>query len=352
MKRFLCVMMAVMILFPFASALGETKVTNYDYTFIPGPILEGEGMDIAREVMNAIVIRFTRQISDDEQIFRLMIISEGEEAFSISASESGDDGFEIVCSMLGDEVLQCERGQLTTFLQTIVQMLGDLNVLREDKVEKFHLTAERLSKKINEYLDMDPDSDPDTGIDLKPYLQVVADKASAYEERIIPEEERDSSGAVKVMSYLLNEEERKQLVDYGLSKINSFPLIGTQMKEGKLRIGGQVITEEFIREILAETPGEMTLDLYLDGEERLVRMLLRIPDLHGLVTDEQFAEVQGVELSIVRDYSDPNHRISDTTLSLPGLEGTLVTVRLEKAPGDRIEPLSGKEVHKVGELDS
>lgn len=332
-------------------SLAEADTTDYLYTFIPGNVLQGEGTQLIHDVMDAIAIQFTRQREDGGTIVRLRLISEGNEAFTLTAEESASGDFGLMCSLLGSNLLVCRRDQTESFLLTIVEMLADLNILKGDSLEKVEGLAKRAAAMLENYLSAD-NAEPESGINLKPYLKVLEDGASESEVREIPPEERDSLGAVQVATYKLNEQERRELVDVALEKLNTFPVIGDELKSGNLRIGEQQITNEFIRKILSETPGEMKMEVYTDAEEKLVRLKLIIPDLTDLVTDPTFAKVQGVEMTIRREYGAGKQMSSVTTVSLPGLEGDLMTVKLNRSEGERIPELKAKKVREVGELNS
>ena len=84
----------------------------------------------------------------------------------------------------------------------------------------------------------------------------------------------------------------------------------------------------------------------------MVRMLLHLPDLHGVVLDPEFAKTEGIELTIARTYGEGKRLTSVTTLRLLGLEGNLVTMTLERSPTDPIPPMKAKKVHEVGEMTS
>ena len=181
---------------------------------------------------------------------------------------------------------------------------------------------------------------------------MLTGKATAAEQREIPPEERDESGAAMVASYLVSGEHRKEIINRAMDKIVKLPIIGDQLKGGRIRIGGQEITDAFIRSVFADTPGEVTMDVWLDENGQLVRLLLHTPDISGLVQDPQFAKIQGVEIAIRRTRGEGRNLTSITTFRLPGLEEDLLTMRLERTAGRDIPPMKGDKVHAVGEMDS
>ena len=212
--------------------------------------------------------------------------------------------------------------------------------------------ADRAGTTIENYLAREPEETPVAGIDITPYLKTLTENATAVEQREIPPEERDGSGAVIMTSYLLSEEQRREFVNMGIDKFSKVPVIGDALNDGSLRIGDQVITEDFLRTVFGDTPGEVTMDVWQDEKGQLVRMLLHLPDLHGVVLDPEFAKTEGIELTIARTYGEGKRLTSVTTLRLLGLEGNLVTMTLERSPTDPIPPMKAKKVHEVGEMTS
>lgn len=356
MKKLLCLVLSLLLVFPVVSALADSasdgKTTEYLYSFAPGTVLEGDGTEMIRELLEAIRIRFARQKSADRDMIRLVLISNGEEAFTLTAGETAGEEFALVCSLLGDNKLTLKRKQISPFLQTLVKALGDRKILGGSNLEKMYSLADRVGKIIEGYLDKAPDEAPDTGIDLSPYLAIMTKNASAVETREIPPEERDALGAVKVTSYLVSEDQRRDLINRGVNKLAGLPVIGDELKKGSLKIGKQVITDDFIRAVFADTPGEVTMDVWQDADDQLVRLLLHIPDISDLVTDPQFAKTQGLEISIARTKGEGKQMTSVTTIRLPGLEGDLATMTLERSQGPDIPPMEAKKVHAVGELNS
>lgn len=356
-RKWLCLLLTFLLVFPAVAGpaentAAEAEVLEYLYSFTPGTMLEGEGMEKIKELLEAIQIRFTRQKTGTDDTIRLQLISEGDEAFSLTAGETAGEEFALVCSLLGDNKLTLRREQLSSFMLTLVQALGEQGFLKGDNLIKMSALADRAGKVLGDYLDRAPEEAPDTGIDITPYLKKITEKATATEQREIPPEERDETGAVTVTSYMLSEEQRKEFVDRSMDKIVKLPIIGDQLNNGSLRIGGQEITEKFIRSAFGDTPGEVTLDIWQDADGQLVRFLLHIPDVSGFVTDPQFARMQGVELSIKRTKGEGKELTSVTTIHLPGLEGDLLTMTMLRTPGKAIPPMTGAKVHPVGDMNS
>ena len=360
MRKWLCLFLTLFMVFPALAGLAEGPAADgetleYLYSFTPGTVLEGKGTEKIRELLEAIQIRFTRHKAGNNDIIRLQLISEGEEAFSITAGETGETGgeeFALVCSLLGSNKLTLRRSQLSPFLITLVQALGEQGFLKGDHLTKMNSLADRAGKILDSYLDREPSDAPDTGIDITPYLNRLTRRATSSERQEIPPEEQDGSGAVVVTSYLVSEEYRREIVNRAMDKAVKLPVIGDQLTNGSLRIGQQEITDGFIRSVFGDTPGEVTMDVWQDADGQLVRLLLHIPDISGLVTDPQFAQTQGVEISISRARGEGRQLTSVTTIRLPGLEGDLLTMKLVRTPTSDIPVLKGDKVHEVGDMNS
>ena len=352
-RKWLCLLLTLVLVLSAVQGLAEGQpgeALEYLYTFTPGTILEGEGTTMIRELLEAMRIRFVRQKGESDDVILLQLISNNEEAFSLTAGEMAGEEFAMTCSLLGGNKLTLQRSQISSFLMTLVQALGERGLLRGKNLEKMGSIANRAGTIITNYLDREPDNAPDTGIDITPYLNKLTSRATATEQQEIPAEERDGSGAVIRTSYLLSEEQRRDLVNRAMDKVVKLPVIGDQLNNGSLRIGGQVITEEFIRSVFGDTPGEVTMDVWQDADGQLVRLVLNLPDLSGVVTDPEFAKTRGVELSIARTYGEGKNLTSITTFALPGLEGDLLSMRLERTPCGDIPPMKAKKVHAVGEM--
>ena len=354
-RRWLCLFLVFLLVFPAMAGMADDQdreTLEYLYSFIPGTVLEGEGTGMIRELLEAIQLRFTRQKTENDDIIRLQLISAGADAFSLTAGQTVGDEFALVCSLLGDTKLTLKREQISSFLMTLVEALGERGLLRGENLKKMYSIADRAGKLINNYLDRAPEEAPDTGIDITPYLKKLTSQATAVEQREIPPEEQDGSGAVVMTSYLLSEEQRRELVNRTLDKVCKVPVVGDTLNDGSLRIGGQVVTEGFIRSIFGDTPGEVTMDVWQDADGQLVRLLLHLPDLSGVVMDPGFAKTEGIELAIARTSGEGKQLTSVTTLRLIGLEGDLVTMTLKRAPTEPVPPMTAKKVYAVGEMSS
>ena len=354
-RKWLCLFLSLLLVFPAVSGLANNQdgeTLEYLYSFTPGTVLEGEGTEMIRELLEQVLIRFTRQKTAQDDIIRLQLISNGEEAFSLTAGEMGGEEFALMCSLLGNNKLTLKRNQISSFLTTLVQALGEKGLLKGNNLDKMNAIADRGGKIINNYLDNAPENAPDTGIDITPYLDKLTSQATLVEQREIPPEEQDGSGAVIMSSYLLSEKQRRELVNRAMDKVSKLPVIGDKLNDSSLKIGEQVITEKFLRDVFGKTPGEVAMDVWQDEDGQLVRLLLHLPDLSGVVTDPEFAKTEGIELAIARTKGEGKHLTSVTTLRLLGLEGNLVTMTLERKPGADIPPMKAGKVHAVGEMNS
>ena len=354
-RKWLCLLLVCMLVFPVVSGLADNpdgETLEYMYSFIPGTVLEGEGTKMIRELLDEVKIRFTRQKTETNDIIRIQLISNGTDAFSLTAGQMGGEEFALMCSLLGSNKLTLKQEQIAPFLHTLVESLGEQGFLKGDNLNKMYSIADRAGVTINNYLAQEPEEAPVAGIDITPYLKTLTENATAVEQREIPPEEQDGSGAVIMTSYLLSEEQRREFVNMGIDKFSKVPVIGDALNDGSLRIGEQVITEDFLRTVFGDTLGEVTMDVWQDGSGQLVRMLLHLPDLHGVVLDPEFAKTEGIELTIARTYGEGKRLTSVTTLRLLGLEGNLVTMTLERSPTDPIPPMKAKKVHEVGEMTS
>ena len=356
-RKWLCLLLSLVMVLMSVNALAESavadgKAVEYLYSFTPGNILEGEGTEMIHELLEAIRLRFYRQKTADKDMICLVLVSNDEDAFVLTAGETGGEEFALTCSLLGSNKLTLKKDQIPSFLQTLVKALGDKEILKGENLDKMNSLANRVGEIILDYLNKEPTEAPEMGIDLTPYLEIMTREATATEVREIPPEERDGSGAVTVTSYLVSQEQRKSIVNRAMDKLDRLPVIGDELRKGSLRIGQQVITDDFIRTVFADTPGEVTMDVWQDESGQLVRLLLHVPDISGIVTDPQFSKVQGIEISIDRTKGEGKKLTSITTITLPGIDGKLLTMTRERDTGADIPPMKADNVHAVGQLNS
>lgn len=353
MKKVLCLLLSLLILLTaFTAAAEETETISYLYTFTPGPLLQGEGMETVMELMGALQLRYIRQRGTGERAAQVAILSYGDVVFNLAARQSEDGAYRITCSLLGDNVLLCKREQLGTFMLTLVQMLANLNVLKGENLDKMNAMALRLANRLDGLLNPAEPTGGEGGLNLAPYMAILAEKASASEEREPSEQEKAQLGAVKMTVYRLDETTRRELVELGIEKLLKAPVIGSQLKAGTLMVGQKPLTTDDIRKMFIDPPGETTVELLTDAEDRPVRMTLYTPDLSEQTGDTALAGVRGLEIEIRREEGENGASSSITTLRAPGLEGDLVSIRMDRSPSEPLPPVKEKKVHNVGEMDS
>ncbi|MBQ3278821.1 MAG: hypothetical protein IJG94_06630 [Clostridia bacterium] len=361
MKRIVCLMIALMLMLPFAAAAAETISVAYTYTFEPGNALEGEGTEAITGLLNAIRIRMVRQNGETDKLYRIELISEGKVAFNLMAQDTADGEYALACSLLGNNQLRCRKEQMTSFLQTIVKVLADLNVLKGESLEKIDRLAVRAGNMLTRLENTTGDDMSLDGIDLTPFLRALNRYASNAEERALASDNTECPGAVKAQHYQLTEEDLNGLIEYVLGKVKAIPVIQEELASGRLYIGKQQITDTFIRQFFAAMHGETTMDLYEDEQDQIVRMEIGFPDLKGLaespeldglVTDPDFLNWSGISIQIDRVRGEGVALSSRTSIHLMGLETDLVAITLERTEGEPLEMPKAKKVHTVGELDS
>ena len=160
-------------------------------------------------------------------------------------------------------------------------------------------------------------------------------------------------GAVKKQIWRLSEEDRTAFLDFTLSSLARIPFLSDALQNEKIRIGTQPLTEPFLRNLFSSLRGETTLTYYTDPLNQILLMQLSFPDLSSLVEDPEFRRIRGLEFRVNRSGSEEEKNLTSlTTILLPGLEGTLLSARMEMSPGSPIQPLPGNKVYEVGGLDS
>jgi len=349
-KRILAWLLCLMMLVP-GLGLAEEPV-SYLYTFVPGKILSGEGMEKVKEFLDAVQLHLTTDKREDETLAKVEILSYGETAFELRVRDAAEGTYSLYCSLTGENTLMCRKDQLQDFLMTIVQVLADLNILKDESLVKVSGVVSQIGKLVESITSQNKGDAPDTAIDLSPYLAQLESLATTAEKKELDGNDPACPGAVKATVYYLTEEDLLALVDTALQKINAIPVLSDELKSGRLKIGKQVITEGFIRNLFASMHGGTTLELYENADDELQTLRLRCPDISDLVEDPEFAKTRGVELNITREKKSENESVSTTSLTLIGLEGDLMTIRLEKGPGEHVEELPEKKVHQVGEMNS
>ena len=251
-RRLLSLALALLLL-PAAlwsGARAETESTRWLYTFIPREALEGEGTAAVNELLDALQLRMTRQLQDEELIFSVEVLSEGNLALSLTAQEDADEVFALACSLTGDNVLLCGREQIPSFLLTLVQVLADLKILRGESLERVNELARKAGNMLKNLASV-ANQPAETGIDFTPYLRRLQEAATVYEEKVPDENDPSCPGAVKLYIYHLSEADLNSLVEMVLSKFCAVPVISEALSDGSLQIGNQVITDTYIRQLFA-----------------------------------------------------------------------------------------------------
>lgn len=351
MKKILALILCCLLLWP-ATGLGEAA-KSYLYTFTPGEILSGDGMENIRQFLGAVrLVVDTQKKEEGTSVAQVRLMSDGEEAFSLQAVNGADGAYSISCSLTGDNTLVCGKNQMEGFLKTLVQMLADLNVLNEESRVKLDGLAQQATELIENSMAEVTEGGPENGINLKPYLKVIENLSSEAEIRTLDGKDPECPGATMVSSYLLREKDLNELVETALSKLDSIPVLSNELSSGRLHIGEQVITEDFIRELFASMKGETSLDLYQNADGKIMKLALHTPETPGLITDPEFAKARGVEIIIDRTPDLFGSTTTVTTVKLIGLQGALMTVQLDKRVGGELQIAEAKNVHEVGEMDS
>ena len=352
MKKLLALLLASLLLAVWAGGLAEAPRTTR-YSFLPGEILTGAGTKTVSEFLTAIQLELTSQQVGDAIRGRFVLVSEGRDAFTLRAESTADGMFGFCCSLTGDAAFQCHQDQLNDFMMNIVDMLADTGLLKGENVDQLRATATRVGNALRNITDRIDPEEPSLGLNLKVYLERLGTLASEAETEPLDPENAECPGAVLKSVWLLREEDLNVLVDAALTRLNSIPILGNELRSGRMYIGSQQITDTFLRDLFASMHGQTVLTLWQDAEEQVLLARLDIPDISTLVEDETFSQTRGVEFAIQRSGSaEAGDLVSLTTLRLIGLEGTLLSMRRESVDGKDIDALPAKKVYNVGEMDS
>ncbi len=352
MKKWLAAFVAILMLWSCVPGFAEEPKTAR-YSFIPGEILTGKGTETVSALLSAIQFELTSWHTEDADRGSVTLISEGREAFTLRAESAHSGLFGFCCSLTGDATFQCRQDQLDDFMMTIVDMLSDMGFLKDDSLEQVRSTARRVGTMLQSVTASVSSNEPALGLNLQPYIDQLSSLASEAEVTVLDPQNAECPGATLRSVWLLREEDLTRMVDTALGKLRSVPVLGTELQSGNMRIGSQVITESFLRDLFASMHGETVFTLYQDAGEEVVLARLEIPDISSLVADETFARTRGIEFAIERT-GDKNSGTWDslTTLRLIGLEGTLLSMRRESVPGKTIDPLPTGNIRQVGDMDS
>ena len=353
-KRWLSWLLALILLLP-AAGLAESSDSSatWLYSFSAGEILSGKEMDKIREFLDAVQLQLGKEIRDNQTLGEANLLSYGKPVFTLRAASSSDlESFGLYCSLMGNCTLMCRQDQVNDFLMTIVQMLADFSILKQDSLEKAQNLAQRAGKLITSVLESQGSSNPSVFFDLQTYLRQADRLSTDSQTTELDPGNQECPGAVLCRTWHLSEAELNSLAETWIEKLKGFPILGDAFVSGKLKIGSQVVTDAFLRDLFASMLGDTVLVIYTDAEEKVLRLSLLTPDLSGLVEDPVFSRVRGLEFSVIRESLPDGTSVSETGISLPGLEGTLLSVRMEKRPGCSIADLPRDTVYQVGEMNS
>lgn len=354
MKKILCLLLALALLLPVLTA-AENSPVAYTYSFEVGEALEGEGLEPVRELLGALEVRLTRQESQEIHLYYIELLSDGELAVSLTVRDSASGEYGLQCSLTGKNVFLCRKDQLGDFLGTLVQVLADLRILKGESLDKVRDLSGKIGGML-ENLSTEDGRGTDTGVDLTPYLDRILSLATESEIMTAAEGNLPAGtpeGVARVTRFLVSEKDLVALNERLLSAICSIPVLSDEMNSGRLKVADQVITADFLRELVAGLRGNTELFLYENEENRLVKLVLAVPDMSNAepVRDRRLALATGLELAIDRREND-GKQISDTRIRVTGLDMDLIRIRLEKGPGQTVRDLSEKNNHQVGEMGS
>lgn len=354
-KKLLCILILITMLLPVTvcceSVKPENGTVSYTYSFFPGNAITGAGSSDIKELMDTLKFRMIRQIGEKEDIYRLSLLSKEKEVFHITAQDSADGDYSLMCSLMGDHIFLCRKSQITEVILTFVQVLSDLKVLKGESLDKVNAIAGKAGSFLEQLSYTTNSSSADGAIDIMPYIDRVKNLASEINEYDIREDNEEYPTAVKKTEIILSENDMNNLVNSILNRLCTIPVIGDTLKEGKLQIGKQVITDAFIRKLFSQVHGPTVLDIFTDADDKVVLISLYWPDLSAFIDDPVFAGLKGICISINRYALENNELISDTRFDLIGGE-KLLDIRLNKQHAQPIKKLPNKKVHDIGLMNS
>ena len=348
MRKLLCLLL-VLALLPVSAAFADSPVC-WRYKVTPGGALSGDGLQVVLDVLNAVQLDLTSQKDGNTLLGSAVFLTKGKDILSVRVRDSaGECAF--ACSLLRNNTLAFRRDQLGSVLLSLVQYLGNSGILKNENLEIVRSAANALAGLIdNVVLNMD-ESGSDTVIDLQPYVDSLRALATSSEETVLPPGSSECPGAVRKTAYLLSEADMNALLDTLLSRALAVPVIGSYLQSGSLQIGRQRISADFFRNLFASLHGETVLTIWEGADGKAVRMDIRIPDISALVEDPDFSRVTGLLIDIDRSALSPDITSSITRVRLTGLEQDLITIAMEKGPGQDIrDPADRQVVHQVGDM--
>ena len=348
MRKLLCLLL-VLVMLPVSAAFADQPV-SWLYEVTPGEALSGDGLQPVLDVLNTVQLELTSQKKGDTLLGSAVFLSKGNDILSIRVRDSaGDCAF--ACSLLRNNTLAFRREQLGSVLLSLVQYLGNSGILKNENLDIVRSAADKLAELIDSViLNMD-ESGPDAAVDLQPYVDSLKSMATSSEETVLSERDPDCPEAVKKTVYILSEADMNFLMETLLSRALAVPVIGNHLQNGTLRIGKQRISADFFRQLFSSLHGETVLTFWEGADGRAVMMDIRIPDISALVEDPDFSRVTGLLIDIDRSALSPDITSSITRVRLTGLEQDLITIAMEKGPGQDIrDPADRQVVHQVGDM--
>ena len=351
LRKALAFLLAVLFLCP-VPAGAETSV-RWLYSFSAGEVLSGKGMDDVREFLDAVQLSLTSQEEAGGSAGQAELISYGKPVFTLIGRLSAGGEVGLYCSLTGNCTLMCRRDQVQDFLGTVVRMLAERSILKEDGL----LQAERLSARAGDYLirimENDPSRDLQVGINPNALLDQISLLTPEAESLPLDAGNAECPGAVIRRTWQLSEAELNSLAELGIEKIRGIPVLSDAFAQGTLRIGDQAVTEDFLRKLFASMHGETVLQAFQDPEGQVLLLRLITPETDLLADDPVFGRSRGLEFSVTRSGSaEEGHQESLTVFRLIGVDGSVLSVRMEKGPGSDIPSLPDRKVYQVGEMDS
>ena len=337
----------------FSSCALADRPVSWRYSFSGGEVLAGEGMDGVREFLDEVQLGLTTEHLESGTRGEAVLYSYGKPVFTLrAAADNEEESFGLYCSLMGECALMCRQDQVKDFLMNMVKMLFDLSVLKQESLPQARSLAERAGDLLMGLIAAAGTEDPAVVLDLRFYLARISEAVAPAAEEQLDGTDPESPGAVLRQIWQLNEAELNALIREGIQKLKRLPLVSDLFLEGKLKIGKQTVTEEFLLDLFSAVHGDTTVIADTDQDGRIARLVLQIPDISSLVEDPEFGKITGLEFTVQREETGPESRRSSTEMRLSGLDKSLVTIRMERGPGSSIQPLPTKKTWQVGEMNS
>lgn len=346
MRKLLCLLL-VLVMLPVSAAFADEPV-RWLYKVTPGEALSGDDLQVVLDLLNAVQLELTSQKDGDALLGSAVFLSKGKDILDIRVRDrDGECAF--TCSLIRNNTLACRRDQLSGVLLNLVQYLGEAGILKNENLDIVRSAANAVSELIDNVVLNAETNGLDNAVDLQPYVDSLKSMATDFVETALDGNSEECPGAVKKTAYLLSEADMNTLMETLLSRALALPVIGNHLQNGNLRIGKQRISADFFRELFASLHGETVLTVWEDADAKAIKMDIRIPDISSLVEDPDFSRVTGLVIHIDRSRLSEDTTSSVTTVRLTGLEQNLLTIAMEKGPGNPIQdPADRQVVHDVG----